>query len=180
MNVMKIFFSHAALLCGAVLSMPVAIAAGVPVHVLAPNSCWMPERSKVEQQAGQQDEDDQRDEQRSRQRNNLLLRECGLVDSDKDVDEHLNDGISVKDPWKKADDMIEFSRQYNAGDAHQSLGPGAHQLRLGDKQHALPDGSVPAVPEPSGYLMLGAGLLLLGGRSWHRRRRATATTATAN
>ena len=207
MHVMKTFVNHAALLCCAVLGMPGALAAGVPVHVLAPNSCWAPERPKL---ALDEKKDEGKDE-RSRRRTDLLLRECGLVDSDKEVDEHLNDGESVKDPWKKADDIVEFSRQYNQGDEHQLLGPGTHLLHPGgfdrgtlrvddsghgrlrldgpdsvvaalpdDQQRALPEGAVPAVPEPSAYLTMGAGLLLLGARAWYRRRHGASAKATAN
>jgi hypothetical protein len=179
MNVMKIFFSHAALLCSAVLSMPGAMAAGMPVHVLAPNaSCWMPEQPTPEQTA------EQKAAQPPHRRTALVLGECGLVDANKDVDEHPNTGESEQDPWKKVDGVIELSRQYTEDGEHQLSSAGTRSLRLGDdgsdvaglpdSRHAQVNGVMPSVPEPSSHAMMTAGLLLLGGRMWHRRRRTAA------
>jgi hypothetical protein len=182
---MKTLISHTALLFSAALTTLSAAASDAPAAPAAviPDSCGMaqaPMREPTtahEQTAGQ----------RPQRRIHLLPRECGLVDSDKEVDQHVNTGVSRDDPWQKADDVLELSRRYNEGDEHQLSNPVERHFRLGaDGRDAtgapgvpntLLNDTVPSVPEPSSVTMTAAGLLLLGGWSWRLRRRVNARAA---
>ena len=179
---MKPLISHTALLFSAALTTLSAVASDAPAVPAAAiqDSCGMQVQVTTQEQTAAAG-------QRPQRRIHLLPRECGLVDSDKEVNQHVNTGVSRDDSWQKADDVLELSRHYNEGDEHQLSSPAGRHFHLGaggsdaagmpGVPNALMNDAVPSVPEPSSVTMTAAGLLLLGGWSWRLRRRASAAAA---
>jgi hypothetical protein len=172
---MKTLISRTALLFATTVTTLASAAAGMPAAAPVSGSCGM-------QAPAQTGTPERSAEQRARQRMHLLPRECGLVDSDKEINQYVNTGVSKDDPWQKADDLLELSRHYNGGGEHEMSSPAAQHLRLdaggrGAADTALMHDAVPSVPEPSSVMMTAAGLLLLGGWTWRLRRRARLAAA---
>jgi hypothetical protein len=183
---MKTLISHTALLFSAALTTLSAAASDASAAPAAiPDSCGMRAQAPMREPTTAHEQTAVRPQRRI----HLLPRECGLVDSDKEVDQHINTGVSRDDPWQKADDVLELSRRYNEGDEHRLSSPVERHFRLGADgrdatgapgvPNALMNDAVPSVPEPSSVTMTAAGLLLLGGWSWRLRRRASAAAAAA-
>ncbi|MES2348548.1 MAG: PEP-CTERM sorting domain-containing protein [Pseudomonadota bacterium] len=185
---MKTLISQTALLFSAALTTLSASASDAPAAPAAaiPDSCGMLLQAPTQ---GQPTAPGHTAGQLTQRRIHLLPRECGLVDSDKEVNQQVNTGVSRDDSWQKADDVLELSRHYNEGDEHQLSSPAGRHLHLGlggsdaagtpGVPNALMNDAVPSVPEPSSVTMTAAGLLLLGGWSWRLRRRASSRAAAA-